>query len=389
MNNILNYRGIEEVISRSSLELALKSSKKLTIKFGCDPSRPDIHLGHAVGFGLLKRFQEAGHRVIFLIGDYTTRIGDPSGRNTARPILSDEEIKKNAATYFSQVGKVLDVKKIEIRYNSEWFEELSFADLIKLTSLFTVSQITERDDFEKRLKEGREVGLQELLYPVMQAYDSVILKADVEIGGTDQRFNLLAGRELQKKVGQPPQNIITCKLLVGLDGQEKMSKSLDNYIGVTDTPEEMFGKAMSIPDEQILNYFELATEMSDQEIAEIKKKLETGFNPRDIKYQLAALITSIYHSQKEATDAGKRFNQIHQRKEIPTGIEEVKLSGEYSVIALLAELKLITSNSEGRRLVEQAGIKIDGVTITEIGETVKTYSGMVVQVGKRKFVKIK
>jgi tyrosyl-tRNA synthetase len=389
MESILKYRGIEDIISEPELEKKLKSGKKLRIKFGADPSRPDIHLGHTVALRLLKRFQDLGHEVIFLIGDYTARIGDPSGRNTARPILTEKEIEENAKTYFEQVGKVIDIKKAEIHYNSEWYKGMSFADLLKLTSLFTVSQIIERDDFEKRLKEGREVGIHELLYPIMQAYDSVILKADIEIGGTDQRFNLLAGRELQKKVGQIPQDIITCKLLVGLDGKEKMSKSLNNYIAVTESANDIFGKVMSIKDEQILNYFSLLTDLSDNEIKETENKLKDGFNPRDIKYKLAKEITAYYSSETEAEAAGKQFDLVHQKKEIPEDIEEIKLDGEFDVLSLLGQLKLIESNSEGRRLISQGGVKIDGATIAEISETVKTRSGMVVQVGKRKFVKIK
>jgi tyrosyl-tRNA synthetase len=389
MKSILEYRGIEDVISRPELEKKLKEGKKLRIKFGCDPSRPDIHLGHTVPLRLLKQFQDAGHEVIFLIGDYTSRIGDPSGRNAARPILSDKEIESNSATYFDQVSKVINIKKTEIRYNSEWYKELSFSDLLKLTSLFTVSQIIERDDFEKRLKTGIEVGMQELLYPIMQAYDSVILKADVEIGGTDQRFNLLAGRELQKKVGQIPQDIMTCKLLVGLDGKEKMSKSLGNYIGVTEPADQIFGKAMSINDEQIVSYFSLLTDLSDAEVADIEKKLKEGFNPRDLKFKLAETLTTMYSSKDEAESAGQKFNQIHRKKEIPDDILEVELSGQFDIVALLAKLLLITSNSEGRRLVEQGGVKVDGATITEIGESLKVYPGMVVQVGKRKFIRIK
>lgn len=389
MNNIFDYQGINDIISRPELEKKLKSGKKLRIKFGADPSRPDIHLGHTVPLMLLKKFQELGHEVIFLIGDYTARIGDPSGRNTARPILSDKEIEANSKTYFEQVGKVIDTTKTEIRYNSEWYKDMSFADLLKLTSLFTVSQIIERDDFEKRLKTGQEVGIQELLYPIMQAYDSVVLKADIEIGGTDQRFNLLAGRELQKKVGQVPQDIITCKLLVGLDGKEKMSKSLGNYIGISESAEDIFGKVMSLKDEQIIEYFSLVTNLDKSAIEELSKKMTEGVNPRDIKFKLATEITSMYQGKEQAEAAGKRFNQIHQKKEIPADIEEIKLEGEFDILPLLGTLKLVESNSEGRRLIEQHGVKIDGAMITEITERVKVYSGMVIQVGKRRFVKIK
>lgn len=389
MTEILKYRGIEEIISQKGLEEKLKRGKKLRIKLGADPNRPDIHLGHAVVLRLLKRFQEAGHTVIFLIGDYTAKIGDPSGRNRTRPILSDEEIKVNAKTYLDQVGKIIDVKKAEIRFNSQWLKELSFADVLKLASSFTVAQTIERDDFQKRLKNQQEIGLHELLYPVMQAYDSVILKADLELGGTDQRFNLLAGRELQKKVGETPQDIITCALLVGLDGKEKMSKSLDNYIAVNDSPAEMFGKVMSIPDSLIINYFKLCTDLTDGEIAKFGKQLEAGLNPRDIKFKLAREITTLYHNQEKAEQASKAFNQIHQKKQLPDQIEEVKLAGEFEITKLITQLKLASSNGEARRLVEQGGVKIDGAVINEITAQVKTHPGMVIQVGKRRFLKIK
>jgi len=389
MSEILKYRGIEDIISMAGLEKKLKNGDKLRIKLGADPNRPDIHLGHAVVLRLMKRFQDNGHTVIFLIGDYTAKIGDPSGRNKTRPILSDDEIKVNAKTYMDQVGKIIDINKAEIRFNSEWLKKLSFADVLKLTSSFTVAQTIERDDFQKRIKNQQEIGLHELLYPVMQAYDSVILKADLELGGTDQRFNLLAGRELQKKLGQEPQNIITCTLLVGLDGKEKMSKSLDNYIAVNDSPDEMFGKVMSIPDSQIISYFELCTDLSDSEITKIKKELKDGQNPREIKFKLALEIASLYHNKQLAKKAGEEFNKIHQQKQLPKEIEEVNITGEFEITKLITQLQLAKSNSEARRLVEQGGVKIDGAVISEISVKIKTYPGMIIQAGKRRFLKIK
>ncbi len=389
MDSILNYRGVEEIISKVSLEKRLKSGKKLRIKLGADPSRPDIHLGHEVVLRLLKRFQDLGHQVIFLIGDYTAKIGDPSGKNKTRPILSDQEIIANAKTYADQVGKILDIGRVEIRYNSEWLKNLTFSDLLRISSMFTVAGMIERDDFNNRLKAGQEVGLHELMYPVMQAYDSVSLEADVELGGTDQKFNFLAGRELQRKMGAEPQEIIMCKLLVGTDGKEKMSKSLGNYISITDSAEEMFGKVMSIGDEQIINYFNLCTELQDAQISEYQKKLEEGFNPRDIKFKLATEITAIHYDQTTAEEAGKKFNLIHQKKDIPEDIPKVELEGEFTIIALLNRLKMAQTNSEARRLVEQGGVRIDGLTITDPKEILKTHPGMVIQVGKRRFVKIR
>ena len=262
-------RRVAEVVVKDELRRKLQSGKKLRIKFGADPSRPDLHLGHSVVFNKLKEFQTLGHQIIFLIGDYTGLIGDPSGKSKTRPQLSEAEVKENAKTYLEQVGKVLDVSRAEVRFNSEWFKKMSFAELLRLTARFTAARILERDDFSKRFKSGIDIGLHELLYPVMQAYDSVALQADVELGGTDQKFNLLAGRELQKKIGQTPQDIMTMKILVGLDGREKMSKSLGNFIGICESAGQQFGKVMSLPDEQIIPYFELATELSDREIAAI------------------------------------------------------------------------------------------------------------------------
>jgi tyrosyl-tRNA synthetase len=389
LESTFKFPGIAEIISSESLKKRVESGKKLRIKLGCDPSRPDIHLGHAVVLRLLRRFQDLGHQVIFVIGDYTAKIGDPSGKNKTRPILSDEEIKNNAATYAEQVGKILDISKAEIRYNSEWLSGLTFADLLKISSMFTVAGMIERDDFRNRLINKHEIGLHEFLYPLMQAYDSVSLQADIELGGTDQKFNFLAGRELQKKMGAEPQEIIMCKLLVGTDGKEKMSKSLDNYISIVDTPIDMYGKTMSISDEQIINYFTLCTDIDPDKIADYQKRMEEGYNPRDIKSKLALEITRMYHGSDEAEKAAEYFEQVHQKKEIPDEIDEVELNGEFTIVGLLGELKMIESNSEGRRLVEQGGVKIDGVVITDVTEQIGTHPGMVVQVGKRRFVKIK
>jgi len=384
----LYSRGVEEIIDEKSFREKLNSGKKLRIKMGVDPTRPDIHLGHTVGLRKLRQFQEAGHTVIFLIGDFTTKIGDPSGKSKTRPMLSDDEIKRNADTYLAQVGKILDLEKIEIRSNSEWFSRLDFNDILQIAAKFTVAQILERDDFEKRLKGRTDIGLHELLYPVMQAYDSVMLQADVEIGGTDQKFNMLAGRALQRKVGQAPQDIITTKILVGTDGVDKMSKSLDNYIGVSEPVDEQFGKIMAIPDSQIVNYFTLCTDVPLNEIDTYRIEMAQGKNPRDYKEKLAEIIVTMYHSTAEAESAAKNFVKRFRDKELPEDLPEVKLEGSYSLPLLLINLSAVKSNSEARRLVELGGVKIDGVKVGDVNAAISVYPGMIIQVGKRKAYKI-
>ncbi len=383
-------RGVTEIITEVSFRKKLKTGKKLRIKYGVDPTKPDIHLGHASVMWRLRKLQDDGHTIIFLIGDYTTKIGDPSGRNTTRPVLDDAEIKKNAMTYFEQAGKILDMAKTEIRYNSEWFSKLSFNDLLQITGKFTVAQIIERDDFEKRLKNGHDIGLHEVLYPVMQAYDSVILNADVEFGGGDQKFNMLAGRDLQKKMDQPPQDVVMFKLLVGLDGKIKMSKSADNYIGITEEPKQIFGKIMSIPDSAIIEYFELTTKVSNKEIKKIKAELKDGSNPRDIKIKLAREIVSIYCGEKEAESAADEFEKVFSKKELPTNIPEMKIDdGNYNILTILSLIGVVSSKSDARRLVEQGGVRIDEAKITDPTASVAITKGTLVQVGKRNFFKIK
>lgn len=372
-------RSVEEAIVKDSLREKLASGKKLRIKYGVDPTRPDIHLGHAVGLWKLRELQDAGHTVIFLIGDFTTKIGDPSGRNTTRPVLTDEEIKANAKTYFDQVGKILDIEKTEVRYNSEWFSKMNFNDILKLSGQFTVAQIVERDDFAKRLKEGTDIGLHEILYPLMQAYDSVELKADVEFGGLDQKFNMLAGRELQKKMGQAPQDVLMLELLVGTDGKIKMSKSAGNYIAITDPANDMFGKIMSIPDEAMPQYFELCTNM----------EMPKNENPRDTKIQLAKEIVKIYHGEKEAEEAEAEFDRVHKNKELPTVMDEVKIgASELNIVDIIVEAKLAVSKSDARRLVEQGGVSINDERIDDPQKEIKIESGLILKVGKRNFVRI-
>lgn len=389
INRLLSHN-VEEVIVKTSLETKLKSGKKLRIKFGADPSRPDLHLGHSVAIRKLREFQDLGHQVVFIIGDYTGMIGDPTGKSKTRPALSREEVSENAKSYLEQAGKILDMQKTELRYNSEWFAKLSFEEVLKLTGKFTVAHILERDDFQKRLKEGSEIAVTEMLYPIMQAYDSIVIEADVEIGGTDQKFNLLAGRELQKKMGMPEQDVLTCPLLVGLDGVNKMSKSLDNYIGVSEDANSMFGKIMSISDEMILYYFKLLTDKTSEEIGEVEKILKNKTqNPRDLKVELAKEIIKFYHSSEEADKAENEFNQIFRDKQKPTEMPEIKLSKtEYNILDLLTEADLVTSKSEGRRLIEQGGVKVNDEAQSDAQKNIIIENGMVLQVGKRKFVKI-
>ncbi len=383
-------RGVAEIIDEKSLKSKLASGRKLRIKLGVDPTKPDLHLGHGVVLWKLRELQDAGHTIIFLIGDYTTKIGDPSGRNTTRPILTDAEIKANAKTYLAQAGKFLDLNKTEIRYNSEWFKKMTFENILLLAGKFTVAQIIERDDFEKRLKAHAEVSLHEILYPLMQAYDSVMLKADVEFGGLDQKFNMLSGRDLQKKNGQPPQDVFMMGLLVGTDGVIKMSKSVDNYVGITEDPKSMFGKIMSIPDSLILSYFELAANFSQNKILAIKDALQNGQNPRDIKLDLAEAIVTLYHTKQLANTAKDEFINVFSNKELPTDIPEVKIDrGNYDLPLLLLNLGAITSNTEARRLIEQGAVKIDGAKITDPKSPIAVKTGMIIQVGKRKNYKIK
>jgi len=387
-------RGVANVIGVERLTEALKKGETLRFKMGLDPTSPDIHLGHAVGLRILRKMQELGHEIVVIVGDYTARIGDPSGRSKTRPPLEPEAIDANAKTYLAQVGKILDVKKIDLEKNSKWLSKLTFADLIKLATNFTVARTLERDDFAKRYKEGIEIYLHELLYPLMQAYDSVAIKASVELGGTDQTFNMLAGRELQKKMGLPEQSVISCPLLVGLDGVNKMSKSLGNYIGITESAESMYGKIMSIPDALIMSYFELATEMPLEEIKIVKKKMDEGENPRNIKMWLAREVVALYHAKGAAEKAEEAFVKTFQKKEVPDEMPEVRLKVETTTITILVrhvleELGSKVSGSESRRLVEQGAIKINGEVVSNPDRSVTIdKSGILFQKGKRIFAKV-
>lgn len=386
INEILG-RGVADVIGREKLVEALKNGVTLRFKMGMDPTSPDLHIGHAVGLRVLSKMQELGHEIVVIIGDYTARIGDPSGRSKTRPPLEPEAIDANAETYLGQVGKILDAKKIELRKNSEWLSKLTFADLIKLATNFTVARTLERDDFAKRYKSGTEIYLHEMLYPLMQAYDSVAIKSAVEIGGTDQTFNMLAGRELQKKMSLPEQAVISCPLLVGLDGVNKMSKSLGNYIGVTESAESMYGKVMSIPDTLIMNYFELATELPASEIAGIKKELSGGTNPRDAKMRLAREIVAIYHSKEDAEKSEEIFIKTFQKKETPDEVLEIEVAdGVLVADEVLVSIGGAKSKSEARRLIEQGGVKIDGKIVDDPKAEVKR--GSLIQKGPRFFRRI-
>ncbi len=389
IKKLLTYN-VKEVIIEKDLEKKLNSGKKLRIKLGCDPSRPDLHLGHSIVLRKLKEFQDLGHQIIFIIGDYTGMIGDPSGKSKTRPALSEEEVKKNAESYFEQVGKILDIEKTEVRHNSEWFAKMKTADILELTSKFTVARILERDDFSKRLKGGIDIAASEMLYPIMQAYDSIMIKADVEIGGTDQKFNMLAGRDLQRKMNLPEQNVLTTPLLVGLDGKQKMSKSLDNYIGITEEPNSMFGKIMSISDEMILYYFKFLTNIPDDELEKIESDLKNSkINPRDIKVRLARKIIEIYHNKKSAERAEEEFNKIFRDKKKPSEIKSYKLQAtSYKLTDLLVELKLASSKGDARRLVQQGGVRIDDIVQKDFDQDIEVKNGMIMQVGKRRFARI-
>jgi tyrosyl-tRNA synthetase len=374
------------------LKKRLESGKKLRVKLGADPTAPDLHLGHTVLLRKLREFQELGHQVVFIIGDYTAKVGDPTGKSKTRPMLSDEDVKKNAETYLAQVGKILDLKKTEIRWNGEWFAKMGFNDILKLCAQFTVARMIEREDFANRMKEGTDVHMHELLYPMMQAYDSIMIDADVEIGGTDQMFNILAGRDLQRKMGKPEQDCLFMgPLLVGTDGTKKMSKSLGNYVGVSEAPEEMFGKTMSIPDAAMRDWFMLATDMPADEVKEIMDACAAGkMNPRDAKVRLAREIITMYHSAKDADAAEAHFKNVFQKKEVPDDVPELAMkAGEHVLLDLLVAAKFAASKGEARRVVSEGGVRVAGVVVKDVAATVKVgKKPTLIQKGKRHFVNV-
>lgn len=390
--------GCAELISAPDLLKKLKKSKEkkqpLRIKFGADPTRPDIHLGHTVVINKLKTFQDLGHHIQFLIGDFTAMIGDPSGRNSTRPILSREEIIENGKTYAKQIFKILDPEKTEIVYNSTWIDPLKPADIIRLAAQYTVARILERDDFTKRYKAGVPISIHELLYPLTQGYDSVALKSDVELGGTDQKFNLLVGRDLQQSYNQEPQVVLTMPILEGLDGVNKMSKSLDNYISVVDSPKDMFGKTMRVSDILMYRYYELLTDMKPAELATLKSDVETKKkHPRDVKITLAKFLVQRFHSQAAAQAAEEEFHRIFVDKGLPDEVPEVEVPAENQkgFCALMVQLGLTQTNSEAARLIQGGGVQLDGQKLADAKLKIDLKPGdeYLIRAGKKKFVKIK
>lgn len=389
-------RGVSEIIPEDDLvkklERSIKTQRPLRVKLGCDPSRPDLHLGHSVVLRKLRQFQDLGHQAILIIGDFTGMIGDPSGRNKTRPSLTIEETRKNGQSYFEQATKILASQRVRMEYNSEWLGKMSFSDVVVLAGKYTVARMLERDDFTNRFKAGEPISVHEFLYPLAQAMDSVAIESDIELGGTDQKFNLLVGRDIQREYGLEPQVIITTPLLVGTDGVEKMSKSYDNYIGISESPREMYGKTLRIPDNLIYTYFELASSVSNQELTGIKQQLDTpAVNPRNLKRQLARTIVAMYHSEEDARSAEAEFDRIFIEKDVPDVIEEFVLTSshtETTMVGLLAICGLASSKSEARRLIEQGGVSVDGERVTDLNAGIPGSVSFILKVGKRKFLKI-
>jgi tyrosyl-tRNA synthetase len=384
-------RGIDELISEDELLAKLKSKKQLVVKAGFDPTAPDLHLGHTVLINKLRHFQQLGHQIIFLIGDFTGMIGDPSGKNKTRPALDEAEIKENAKSYEKQVFKILDPKLTHVRFNSEWSNKLGAEGIIKLASQYNLARMLERDDFNKRYKSNQTIALHEFLYPLIQANDSIALEADIELGGTDQKFNLLVGRELQRSFGQEAQVVITVPILEGLDGKNKMSKSLDNYVGIDEAPNEMFGKIMSISDELMWRWFDLLSFKTTDEINNLKADQTNGKNPRDIKIELAKELISRFHDEESADLAETNFINQFQKKNIPDDIEEVSLvlsEGSIPLANLLKDCEMTSSTSEAIRMIKQGAVRIDEKKITDTKHIISSGTSAVYQVGKRKFKKI-
>lgn len=384
-------RGADEIIPVAELEEKLKLGRPLEVKAGFDPTAPDLHLGHTVLINKLRQFQKMGHNVTFLIGDFTGLIGDPTGKSVTRPALTPEEIKQNAQTYQQQVFKILDPELTKVRFNSQWMNAMSSAEMIRLSGQYTVARMLERDDFSKRYAAHQSIAIHEFLYPLVQGYDSVALESDIELGGTDQKFNLLVGRDMQKAYGQPPQAILTVPLLEGLDGVQKMSKSLGNYIGITDAPNEMFGKLMSISDDLMWRYFELLSFRPWSEIEGFQSAISEGGNPRDIKFLLAEEIISRFHTSKEAESAKQDFIQRFQKNAIPDDMPElvIDLAEAMPIANLIKQAQLCGSTSEAMRMVKQGAVKIDGEKVADPKQLVSQTGAFVLQVGKRKFARIK
>lgn len=384
-------RGTEEILPANGLEQKLKSGKRLVVKAGFDPTAPDLHVGHTVLINKMRQFQEYDHEVVFLIGDFTGMIGDPSGRNATRPPLSKEEIAANAKTYESQIFKILDPDRTRVEFNSTWMSKIDAAGLIRIAAQHTVARMLERDDFNKRYNGGQPIAIHELLYPLVQGYDSVALKADVELGGTDQKFNLLVGRQLQQHFGQDPQVVVTTPLLEGLDGVQKMSKSLGNYIGITEPAGEMFGKIMSISDALMWKYFEVLSFRPLDEVAGLKKAVAQGANPRDVKFELAGEIVARFHGSAAATREKEEFIARFREGAVPSDIEEVSIrstDGGMGIAYILKEAGLVSSTAEALRMIRQGAVRIDGERVEDRGREVSAGTSHIYQVGKRKFAKV-
>ena len=392
-NNTVEIINEDELLKK--LQRSLQTGKPLRVKLGLDPSAPDLHLGHAVVLHKLREFQQLGHQVIIILGDFTGKVGDPTGRSETRRQLTDEEVLRNAATYKEQVFKILDPEKTQIVFNSEWLAKLNFAQVIELASKLTVARMMEREDFAKRYREQQPISIHEFFYPLMQGYDSVALEADVEFGATEQKFNLLMGRHLQREFGQEPQVCIMMPILVGLDGVNKMSKSLGNYIGITEEPAQMYGKVMSMADELMLEYYRLATDYTMEEVAAVEQGLKDGsLHPRDAKMRLANRIVRIYHGQEAADRAEEEFKRVFQQGDLPEDIPEVEVGaiaedGRVKLLQLLTFAKLVPSNSEARRNIQQGGVRVNGEKIDDINAVIPAVPGTVVQVGKRRFIRLK
>ena len=401
--------GVIQVESEAELREKLAADEPLRIKLGCDPSAPDLHVGHGTVLRRLRRLQDMGHHIIFIVGDFTARIGDPSGKSKTRPMLSEEEVKRNAQTYVEQVGLILDIEKCELRFNSEWFSEMGAGGLMELASHYTLARMLERDDFSKRMAAGASISIRELLYPLVQGYDSVAIEADIEVGGTDQTFNLLVGRDIQRAYGMEPQVVMTYPLLAGLDGREKMSKSLGNAVGITDPPNEMFGKLMSIPDGTtdergnalsrfgtICHYYQTLMDWPEDEVRKIEIDLEEGrAHPKKVKAEIARAIVARYHSEEAASEAEAEFERVFAERQLPADMPEVAVSPdlaggpEIDPIKLIRHCGFADSNSQARRLVEQGGVSINGETITDPMAATKIADGDVLRVGKRRFARLR
>ncbi|MBB6632099.1 tyrosine--tRNA ligase [Clostridium algidicarnis] len=386
-------KGAAEIINEEELKEKLvkaeKENRPLVVKLGLDPSAPDIHIGHAVVLRKIKQLQDLGHRAVIIIGDFTGMIGDPTGKSKARKQLTKEQVMENARTYEKQIFKILDKEKTDLRFNSEWLEKLNFRDVIELSAKYSVARMLEREDFKNRFKNEISIGIHEFFYPLMQAYDSIAIDADIELGGTDQRFNILMGRTMQKEYGKECQIALFMPILEGLDGKEKMSKSLGNYIGIYDSPELMYTKTMEIPDDLIIKYFELATDIHPDKINEMKANLQSdSVNPRDVKMSLAKEIVRLYHSEEDSLKAEHHFVHVFQKNQMPEDLEPVKITDTMNFIEVIVYAKLASSNSEARRLITQGGVRINGEKVNDFND-VKLKDEDIIQVGKKKFAKIK